>query len=510
MNQAEWLARTAQNYPELAATALGGEVIHRYQDLAGGAARMATGLRRLGLNPGDRIGIFAANDPEYIEALYAIWWAGMVAVPINAKLHPGELAYIMGSAGIRMVLASSGTVADVQIAGEIAAHETGDVIRCVGVGSDEYAALKEDPAPLAEVSPEDLAWLFYTSGTTGRPKGAMLTHRNLAAMSLQYLSTVSDIRPGDAILHAAPMSHGSGLYILPHVLKGACQVIPESRGFDPAEIAGLLDRWSGVSMFAAPTMVSRLVRADVDLNEERLERLKVIVYGGAPMYKEDAAAALERLGPRLAQIYGQGETPMTITCLSRDILANKNDKDWERRLASVGMAFPMIELKVVDENGVAMPKGGSGEVVVRGETVMKGYWQQPEASAETIRDGWLYTGDIGRLDEDGCLTLMDRSKDLIISGGSNIYPREVEEVLLLHPDLEEVSVIGRPDPDWGEVVVAYIVGRADIESLDALCLRNIARFKRPKAYVRCESLPKSAYGKVLKSELRRIDAESRN
>jgi len=225
------------------------------------------------------------------------------------------------------------------------------------------------------------------------------------------------------------------------------------------------------------------------------------------MYREDAVAALNRLGPRLAQIYGQGESPMTITCLPRDVIAERNAEGWSRRLASVGTAFPMIDIKVMDQKGAPLPVGASGEVVVKGETVMAGYWQQPEATAETIRNGWLYTGDIGRLDEDGYLTLLDRSKDLIISGGSNIYPREVEEVLLLHQGVREVSVIGRPDPDWGEVVIAYIVGDADIEDLDKLCLEHIARFKRPKAYIRCDSLPKSAYGKMLKSALRRIDAE---
>ncbi len=507
MNQAEWLFQTAQSQPELAATAIGAKVVHNYAELADGAARMATGLTGLGARKGDRIGIFAANDPDYVETLYAAWWAGMAAVPINAKLHPGELAYILETAGIRIVLASPETEQDARQAIGSIRNKTGTDIRCIVFGSDEYHSMKKDAAPIKEVSPDDLAWLFFTSGTTGRPKGAMLTHHNLSAMSLQYLSTVSCISPGDSLLHAAPMSHGSGLYILPHVLKGACQVIPESRGFDPEEIAKLLDHWNGVSMFAAPTMVSRLVRADINLDGERLERLKLIIYGGAPMYREDAIAALDRLGPRLAQIYGQGESPMTITCLPREVIADRKAEGWSRRLASVGMAFPMIEVRVVDQHGVPVPDGQSGEVVVKGETVMAGYWQQPEATAGAIREGWLYTGDIGRIDEDGCLTLLDRSKDLIISGGANIYPREVEEVLLLHQDVREVSVIGRPDPDWGEVVVAYIVGDASAEDLDKLCLENIARFKRPKAYVHCDSLPKSAYGKVLKSELRRMDGE---
>jgi len=504
MNQAEWLTRAAQAYPDLAATAFGQHVVQDYAGLADGASRLGAGLLEHGLRPGDRVGIFAANDPAYIESLYGIWWAGLVAVPINAKLHPNELAYILESAGIRLVLASPDMAPAVALAVETSAA----AVARINFESADYAALKAGPIPVARVAPDDLAWLFYTSGTTGRPKGAMLTHRNLAAMAEQYLSTVAPVAPGDAIFHAAPMSHGSGLYILPHVMQGGCQVIPPSRGFDPEEITQLLDCWSGVAMFAAPTMVRRLVQAEIDLTAARLERLKVIIYGGAPMYAEDAAAALARLGPRLAQIYGQGESPMTITCLAREIIAARDAPDWHRRLASVGTAFPKIDLKIVDEAGRPLAAGCSGEVVVKGETVMAGYWQQPEATAETLRDGWLHTGDIGRLDADGLLTLLDRSKDMIISGGANIYPREVEEVLLMHPGLEEVSVIGRPDPEWGEMVVAYIVGTADKDSLDALCLDHMARFKRPKIYIRIDALPKSAYGKVLKSELRRIDREN--
>ena len=259
-------------------------------------------------------------------------------------------------------------------------------------------------------------------------------------------------------------------------------------------------------MFAAPTMVNRLVRSDIQLTETQRAHLKVIVYGGAPMYAEDAEQALTTLGPKLAQIYGQGESPMTITCLSRDVIAGRDQAQWRDRLASVGTAFPQVKLAVKTADGAIQFKEAQGEVLVRGEVVMKGYWQDPEATATAIIDGWLHTGDIGHIAGDGYLTLLDRSKDLIISGGANIYPREVEEILLTHPDVLDVSVIGRPDPDWGEVVVAYYTGKAKAADLDALCLERIARFKRPKDYVQIDHLPKSNYGKVLKSSLREIDA----
>jgi long-chain acyl-CoA synthetase len=237
--------------------------------------------------------------------------------------------------------------------------------------------------------------------------------------------------------------------------------------------------------------------------------IRTIVWGGAPMYVEDALKALDRFGPRLAQIYGQGESPMTITVLSRADIADRDHPRWRERLASAGRPFSCIELMVADEHDKPMPSGEPGEILCRGPTVMPGYWQNAEASAATLRGGWLHTGDVGAIDAEGYLTLMDRSKDLIISGGSNIYPREVEEVLLRHPKVREASVIGRPDREWDEAVVAYIVGEAPSAELDALCLGAIARFKRPKDYVFVEALPKNNYGKILKTELRTIDAARR-
>jgi long-chain acyl-CoA synthetase len=239
-----------------------------------------------------------------------------------------------------------------------------------------------------------------------------------------------------------------------------------------------------------------------------LEHLKSIVYGGAPMYVEDCRAAFAALGPRLAQIYGQGESPMTITAMSRALLADAIARDDDARLSSVGVAQTGIEIRIAGPDGVDLPVGGTGEVCVRGPTVMQGYWADPPATAAALADGWLHTGDIGCLDRDGFLTLKDRAKDLIISGGSNIYPREIEEVLQKHAAVAEVAVVGRKHPDWGEEVVACVVAGAGTDTatlereLDALCLAHIARFKRPKAYVFVAELPKNNTGKVLKTLLR--------
>jgi long-chain acyl-CoA synthetase len=335
----------------------------------------------------------------------------------------------------------------------------------------------------------------------------MLTHRNLMAMTLNYLSDVDGIAPGDSIIHAAPMSHGSGLYILPHVAKGACHAIPESGGFEPDEIFALLGVRAGATLFFAPTMVTRLVDAP-GLGDTDLANLKTIVYGGGPMYVNDSQRALDALGSKLVQIYGQGESPMTITCMPRADHADTAHPRHLERLASVGTAFTGVEVRVAGDDDHPLVAGEVGEILVRGDPVMAGYWDNPEASAETLRGGWLHTGDMGAMDGDGYLSLKDRSKDVIITGGSNVYPREVEEVLLRHDGVREVSVVGRPHADWGEEVVAFVVARPGVEvaeaALDALCLDHIARFKRPRAYRFIDALPKNNYGKVLKIALREL------
>jgi long-chain acyl-CoA synthetase len=261
-----------------------------------------------------------------------------------------------------------------------------------------------------------------------------------------------------------------------------------------------------MSFFAAPTMVKRLTGHRA-IGSADLTNLKTIIYGGAPMYLADLEEALGTFGPRLAQIYGQGESPMTITTLSKADHADAKDPRWREHLQSVGLPFSGVEVRVIDDDGRPLPVGESGEIVVRGDVVMAGYWEQPDATAETLQDGWLHTGDVGSFDAEGYLTLHDRSKDLIISGGMNIYPREVEETLLRHAGVKGAAVVGRPDAEWGEAVVAFVVPADDsavptVEDLDQACLDTIARYKRPKDYRFVDALPTNNYGKVVKRELR--------
>jgi long-chain acyl-CoA synthetase len=499
MNIALWLDRAGRAHPDRPAVGLGPRIHRTYGAFAARAARLAGALRgRCGLAPGERVVIAAKNSPDYLDALFGVWHAGLVAVPANARLHGGELGYIVAQSGARVCLASADVAAD------IAPHAPPTLERLIAIGSADYEALfAAEPVAVAPRAGDDLAWLFYTSGTTGRPKGAMLTHRNLARMSEAYAAEVDSVAPGDAIIHAAPMSHGSGLYIAAHVMRLGVNVAPESGAFDPGEVFSLFSAWPRASLFGAPTMIKRLVAHAGDC---RLDHIRTIIWGGGPMYVEDARAALDRFGPRLAQIYGLGESPMTITTLSREDIADRAHPRWLARLGSAGRPFAGVEVVVADADDKPLPPGAAGEVLARSDVVMAGYWQNPPASAAALRGGYLHTGDVGALDAEGYLTLMDRSNDLIVSGGSNVYPREVEEVLQKHRDVREVSVIGRPDPEWGEVVVAYVVGDASPAALDKLCLDHIARFKRPKDYVFVDALPKNNYGKILKTELRRLDA----
>lgn len=506
MNIAEWLAASARLYPQSPALMTGEAVDADYAEFARRASAIAAHLRDAhGVMPGDRVALFMSNATSYLECAYGIWWAGAVAVPINAKLHAREALWIVENSGANLTFVAGETR-------DALSEVLGDgnpATRLFDVESDGYIAARGVagmPQPFPRGT-DDLAWLFYTSGTTGRPKGVMLSHGNLVAASLCYLSDVDFVFAHDHALYAAPLSHGAGLYNFIHVRAGSRHVVPESGSFDPAEVLTLGKKLGNVSMFAAPTMVKRLVEVAKAKGADG-DGIRTIVYGGGPMYLADIREAMAVMGPRFVQIYGQGESPMTITALSRHWHQQTKHPRYLERLASVGAAHSAIEVRITDADGKVLPPGENGEIEARGTPVMLGYWNNPEATAATLKDGWLRTGDVGRLDADGFLTLSDRSKDVIISGGTNIYPREVEEALLTHAAVREVSVIGVADPEWGENVVACVVladGVApDDTILDAHCLASIARFKRPKQYIYLASLPKNNYGKVLKTELRQM------
>ncbi|BBZ47794.1 AMP-binding protein [Mycobacterium parmense] len=487
MNLFATLDQAACRFPDRGALYHGNNLLCTWSELRTRALSLAASIRR-DHDPGARIAIATHNRPEIIELMFAIWAAGCVVVPINYKLHPREMAQILDDAGAACVFTSAAIGAGL---GSAAAPRT------VVIGSEGYAS-RFDTAPSApaRTDPSALAWLFYTSGTTGRSKGAMLSHRNLTAMTVAHLADIDAPDEDCSLVHAAPMSHGSGLYILPYVLRAARQVVPRSGGFDPDEFLDLCEQHPASSAFLAPTMVQRLVAT----GRNRPANLNTIVYGGGPMYVESLRKAMKAFGQIFAQIYGQGESPMTITGLRRA----DYESDDDAILGSVGYARSGMEVAVLGVDGSPACLGEIGEIVCRGDAVMSGYWQNPDATRAALKDGWLYTGDLGSFDARGYLTLRDRSKDVVISGGSNIYPREVEEVLLEHAGVTEACVVGSPDPEWGEIVVAFIVGTADPAELDAYLLQRIARFKRPKRYEFIDELPKNSYGKVLRRELRAL------
>jgi fatty-acyl-CoA synthase len=483
MNVFAVLGQAAARFGDRGAVFLGERQLLTWAELRDRVLRLATSLKSLG-DRGTRVAVASENRPEIVELMFAIWAAECVFVPINYKLHPREMADIVADSGAAQVFASAKIAAGLDLD-----------IPVETIGTDSYEVwFGATPAAPPTTDPSTLAWLFYTSGTTGKSKGAMLSHRNLMAMTLAHLADFDDPDENCSLIHGAPMSHGSGLYIPPYVLRGARQVVPESAAFEPDEFLDLCGHHPGSSAFLAPTMVQRLIQT----GRPRPANLKTVVYGGGPMYVDSLKKALAAYGPIFVQLYGQGEAPMTITGLRRRDHIEANDAT----LGSVGYPRSGVEVAVLNEDGTPAAIDEIGEIACRGDVVMSGYWNNPTATAATLKDGWLHTGDMGSFDARGYLTLRDRSKDVVISGGSNIYPREVEEALLEHPDVVEAGVVGAPDPEWGEVVVAFVVGEVSPADLDAHLLERIARFKRPKRYEFIDALPKNSYGKVLKRELR--------
>jgi long-chain acyl-CoA synthetase len=504
MNVAKLLSAAARRWPERTAWIFGGRS-GTYAELVERAASLASALARRGVGVGDRVVIDLPNGPELIEILWGCFWGGFVAVPVNWHLRAPEVSYIVEHCQARAAfVVEPSTVAAldhdsvsaliIDVGGQSESLGYAELMAAHGHGSSQ----------IVEIRPEDAAWLFYTSGTTGRPKGAVLTHRNLLAMTLSYFADVDSVEDGSAVfLHAAPLSHGSGLYLLPATARAATHVVLDAPRFTAAAYFEALQRYSVThGAFLAPTMLKRLIDAG-DPEPGTFDSLRSIVVGGAPLYAPDLIDAHRMFGPIITQIYGQGESPMTITVM------RPRDPGASTRPRSTGRPFTGVEVQCVGESGQPAPPGVVGEVCVRADVVMSGYWNDADATAAAVgSSGWLRSGDVGYLDEAGYLFLTDRIKDVIISGGSNIYPREVEEALARHPAVAEVAVIGLADREWGESVCAMVVLREGaIMSDDDLrdhCNLHLASFKRPRQFIVVDSLPKNATGKVLKRELREI------
>lgn len=470
---------------------------------------MATALtERLGVRKGDRVLIQAANGNQMFESMFACFRIGAVWVPANYRQTPDEVAYLARASG------AVGMICGAEFPGHAAAAraQSPDLRFVIAIGQagfgEDYDALADEfrgrPSPPVAVDRDDPCWYFFTSGTTGRPKAAVLTHGQMAFVVTNHLC---DLMPGtteeDASIVVAPLSHGAGIHQLAQVAHGATTVLPASERLEPAKVWELVEKWRITNAFTVPTILKRLVE-DPSVDRFDHSSLRYVIYAGAPMYRADQKRALEKLGPVLVQYFGLGEVTGNITVLPP---ARHDPSDGPGlRLGTCGFERTGMQVEIQNDAGEALPAGETGEICVIGPAVFAGYHDNADANAKSFRNGWFRTGDLGHMDAEGYVYLTGRASDMYISGGSNIYPREIEEKILMHPDIGEVAVLGVPDPVWGEVGVAVCVPRVGA-SPDAIDLKSwlepkLARYKLPKRVIFWDEMPKSAYGKIAKKLIR--------
>ena len=511
MDLAHLLYRSAVRYPENDLWVSLNRPVVTYAEGAARVSRLANDLlSRVGQRA--RVGILSTNRQEGLEAFFATVAAGCAAVTLNPRGHSEDFKHALSDSGAEVLICDSslyGRIAPIREALVGIKHwfvfgdESPDAPDLIAL--EPILATGDDRRPNVVIEPDDPAWLFYTSGTTGLPKGAIETHRNLLAMTRHFMLELGDdLGASDVMLHLAPISHGSCSVAMPHVAVGAANAFPESLAFDAAKVCATIEELGVTATMLAPTMI-RMLMDDPVIGDFDLSSLKSIVYGAAPMPASDLRDALEIFGPVFIQFYGQAEAAATITCLPKAD-HRVDTQDHLRRLASAGRETFATRVRILDPDGKDVAPGEVGEISVRGDLVMAGYWNRPEATAEAIPDGWLRTGDAGYLDADGYLFITDRIKDMIISGGSNIYAREVEDALLRCPAIDQVAVIGIPDPKWGEVVAAVVVptegSSVTEDDVIEFARESVASYKKPHHVWFVDKLPTSAYGKVLKRELR--------
>lgn len=509
LNLAYHLTRAARRLPDAPAI-LHGDVERSYAWLDDRVGRLAGGLLGLGLEPGDRVGLIVETEPRAIECLLAPLRAGLAIVPVNHHLHAAEHAYMLTDCGARAVIASASRTKallekrDAMPALEHVVAMDGAAAGESGVHDYESLIAASTPVGDAPVDRDTVSWIFYTSGTTGHPKGAVHTHRSLGAMVDAQIIDIWPNGPTERLAHVTPMSHAAGLLVFHHTAGAGAHVFPDFKRFEPADFYRMVERHRVTKASLVPTMIHRLLDGPWPVSSD-ISSLQTVQYGGAPLHLEPLKRALDRFGPIFVNVYAQGEAPLACTMLPKEEHIATTEAA-ERRLGSVGRECHGVEVGIVDADDRPAAPGMPGEIVARGDLVMQGYWNAPEATAETLRGGWLHTGDIGWMDEDGYLFITDRVKDMVIKGGTNIYPREIEELLHRHRDVAEVAVFGVPDAEWGEIVAAAVVLRdganPDEDALIDWCRESMAAFKLPSKVHFVDELAKSGYGKILKRDVR--------
>jgi acyl-CoA synthetase (AMP-forming)/AMP-acid ligase II len=499
------VARSARRFPDRVAVE-GPDRTLTFAELGDRVTRLANGLRALGLQEGDRVLDLQTNSTAYVETDLAIRSAGLVRVALNHRLHPADWARIADDSGAA-ALVYDATFAEPTEDLRGGLGERRVVVVGDGPGT-AYDSLLDDASatPLPPVDADAVCGLHYSSGTTGHPKGAQRTHRNWLAGLVNMTVDVVGAPPGpaDAYVHAGPITHTSGLFLLPFLAAGARQLVMPA--WDPEAFVDAVEHRGATHTAMVPTMVARLL-ALPDVDRERMAGLRMLGYAGAPMPPEQMRQAHDRLTPNLVQYYGLVEAIPPVTVLDAADHETGLSTDPEL-LTSAGRPALGVELEVVDEEGRPVPAGDVGEVVTRGDHVMRGYWNAASRDdlGKSVVDGWLHTGDLGRLDGSGRLYLVDRKGDMIISGGYNIYPREVEDVIAEVPGVAEVAVLGVDDPDWGQRVTALFTVRdgatvTDDQVLEH-CRARLASYKKPKDLRRVDAFPLNANGKIAKKVLR--------
>jgi fatty-acyl-CoA synthase len=513
MNLAHFLRQTARRYPDEIGL-VWGERKWTWADLDRRVDAMVLALTARGIGKGDRVLVQSKNCNQMFEAMLACFRLGAVFVPTNFRLTADEVAYLAKASGA-MAMICGAEFPDHAQAARLATPGIGIIIS-IGQGSfgEDYDALvaahAEQSAPEAAVERDDPCWFFFTSGTTGRPKAAVLTHGQMGFVITNHLC---DLMPGttqrDASLVVAPLSHGAGIHQLAQVARGAKTVLLGSEKFDVAEAWRLVEQWRISNMFTVPTILKMLAEHPAAEQFDH-SSLRYVIYAGAPMYREDQKRALAKLGNVLVQYFGLGEVTGNITVLPPDLHDPQDGPDV--KLGTCGYARTGMQVSIQDDKGRELAAGETGEICVCGPAVFAGYYDNPDANAKAFRDGWFRTGDLGHLDAEGFLYITGRASDMYISGGSNVYPREIEEKLLTHPAVAEAAIVGVPDPMWGEVGIAICVLRPgaalDEHELLGWLAPKVARYKLPKRVFFWDELPRSGYGKITK-RLIRAELEAR-
>ncbi len=506
MNQlAYMIERSAQYYRQNTAL-ISEENLMTFEDVHKASNSFSNAFQKLGVKKGERVGVLLPNSSPYCIVDFALIKSGLVRLPLNTRLTASEIEYIINDSGTTVLVYGSDYEKKVN---EIR-NKIPTVKHFICQGNENSSDLSYEKLldqnsgenNYVDTNSDDLFQILYTSGTTGKPKGAVTDVRSRISSLNNVFIDELNIKPNDAMLHVASLAHGGGTKVLPHFVKGATNILMPK--FSIGEFFNLVEKYKVTTTWMVPTMISMLIEFE-NLNDYDFSSLNTIIYAGAPMPVATLKRAIDVFGNIFVQVYGLSEAP------NPDLVLTKNDHitglyEKPRILASAGREILNARVLLVDEEGKEVPTGEIGEVIISGDNIMKEYWGLVEATRETIRNGWLYTGDLAKKDEEGYVFIVDRRKDMVISGGYNIYPREIEEVLYQHSSVLEATVFGVPDEKWGESVKACVALRqgetATSEELIEYCQKYLASYKKPKSIDFLDELPKSSNGKILKRELR--------